>query len=924
MTLCDSAVTGVSAPRSVKGVFMKSLATGMSVRSRQWTGLSVLALAFLMSAPALGQEFGEPEATRSVAENDPDKNETDKNEADKASGDAKNMAKDETVTHPIRVTADRVWEALGGGTGELGTTVLGRDSFDVRTNGSGDANSFLRSMPNVQYVNDIDEDPGEDQEDVINLQPKEFSISGGRPYENNIILNGVGINTYSGSVERTEDELTTDDGLPNADLIYGLHSQSIFVPSSMVAHVTVIDSNASAKYGNFQGGVVAYDLLEPPKDRYRAGIEGNYQDDEFVHYKVATDDEQNPLGREHPEFHSHNKAAWVGGPVTDRFRWIGGVSLSEADTRKQRDYKYYSGWVDENSENLFANGAAVLDTQFGEFKLEGSMTDYHQDFESPTHLDLRNDVDTFSYTTQLRHRAKLGALKAGALDLSNIGIETIVFFNDASTENQSNSNELHSYTLKESSGWLSSELGSWCRDNPSDTRITCYRGGYGDRKQAETQTGAKTEIAGEVGAGTFIAGMGVTEVEANRARPEDFTFYSAVETIDDAQPAAFSSFTCPTDDPQCSPEQYADIRTIWSAYDITARMTLADAFAEVSQTWDWFGFRAGVRGDYNDYFDNFDVAPRLTAMVTPFHDLKLEAGYNRYYSMKEVLAMAVRDKQPRGQAYRRSHDSAGNVDATWSQLGSTGNYIASAAGLKTPYVDEYTVALLAEDPFLHGDLRLRYIDRHSKDQYATSHSSSSTKAYLTNDGTGRYRALTLEYAKGWQVDDFYRLSGLGFSGSLTWSDREISTNTYYYSDGADEYIYYNGESYTRATFNKVTGNLDIPVKVNLAMLSRWFDDRFEAGLSADLLMPYQGVRDTGSTISVGGVSHDIYEDHDYGSTLNVDAVARAMIWKWGKNDGLSLELKVTNLLDTAGNRVATDNNPFVRGRAFWVGASATF
>lgn len=481
---------------------MKSLATGMPARRRQWVGPGVLALAVLMSAPAFGQESGEADATRNEAAD-----ESDKTEANKASDDAKSAAKDDSVTHPIRVTADQAWEALGGGTGDLGTTVLGRDSFDVRTNGSGDANSFLRSMPNVQYINNDDLDPGEDQEDVINLQPQQFSISGGRLYENNIMLNGVGINTYSGSVERSEDSLTTADGLPNADLIYGLHPQTIYVPSSMVDKVTVVDSDASARYGDFQGGVVEYKLIDPPKDKYLGGVDVSYQTEDFVHYRLATDDKQNPLGKEHPEFDKSQSAAWVGGPISDRFRWIGGVSLDTAGTRKQRDYKYYSGWIDQDSSRLFAHTAGVLDTDIGEFKLEGSLTDYDQDFESNTHLGLRNDVDMFSYVVQLRHTAELGGINFAGIDFSNLGIETTAYLQDASTKNDSNDNLLYSYTVKESSGWTSSEI-DWCRPEPTSGNTICYRGGYGDREQEELQTGLKSEITGDVAGGTFVLGAG--------------------------------------------------------------------------------------------------------------------------------------------------------------------------------------------------------------------------------------------------------------------------------------------------------------------------------------------------------------------------------------------------------------------------------
>ena len=139
---------------------------------------------------------------------------------------------------------------------DVGTTTLDQEGFTIRTDGSGDANSALRGLPNVQYQNETDTDAGIDGQKILDTRPELLSISGGRTYENNFIVNGIPTNTVTGSVERYgNSELASDTNTPNADRFYGLHPQTIFVPSDFVDSVTVVDSNASARYGNFQGGV---------------------------------------------------------------------------------------------------------------------------------------------------------------------------------------------------------------------------------------------------------------------------------------------------------------------------------------------------------------------------------------------------------------------------------------------------------------------------------------------------------------------------------------------------------------------------------------------------------------------------------------------------------------------------------------------
>lgn len=202
---------------------------------------------------------------------------------------------------------------LGGpAVSDTGTTVFDSRNVMMRTDGGGDANSFMRNLPNVQYQNDTDENPGATPQSVIDTRPMELSINGAQTYENNFILNGVSISTISGPVEPGNFSTNLErDGTPNLNSFYGLHSQTVFVPAEFIGTATLIESNASAEYGQFQGGVVLYDLARPPTDGYHASVTYSHHSDDMVDYLLVTPDGRNPLARIAPTFTKNNLAASV-------------------------------------------------------------------------------------------------------------------------------------------------------------------------------------------------------------------------------------------------------------------------------------------------------------------------------------------------------------------------------------------------------------------------------------------------------------------------------------------------------------------------------------------------------------------------------------------------------------------------------------
>jgi hypothetical protein len=836
-------------------------------------------------------------------------------------------AADSNTLEEITVTSSGGGVTLGTeSAADTGTTVLDSTQVGIRTDGSGDANTFLRGLPNVQYQDDTNDNAGVEGQAILNTKPLELSLSGGRTYENNFILDGIGINTVTGTEEVIgSGELSDSTSTFNADRVYGLHSQTFYVPDGFVEEATVMDSNVSAQYGSFQGGVVSYKLAQPAKDRFRAQVTVDYQNDQMVNYNLGTEDGTNPKAVETPEFIKRKTSISISGPITDNIGVIGQFSRTDAWTEKDIGYIYGDKRIESESANDFYRVQLNAETDLGDFKLEGLHTDYHQDYQAANWRDLEIDMETQSYAGKLEHDYEFDDFTLGGLPLSNVKINTKVSVSKSESLNLGGENEAHNYQLTEYSNnaivWQSSIL-DWCRIDYTRTEgITCSDGGQGEeRGQGQTQYTVSQQLSGDVLAGSFLTGYNATFTQAHRWRAKDYTSYTYYTRWDKRSQTGYVNFTCQTVE-ACTSEQYAYSKAVYSAYDIEAQVMALNSYLEFDQTFGWLNLRPGVRFEFDDYQRNLNIAPRLVATVTPTEDFSISGGYNRYFDGQN-LAYAIRDQQPRQRVYTRSNTAGGVVSDSWSNPSQT-FYSNKASDLDTPYVDEFAAGINWTDPWTDGEWRLRYIYRESKSQYA-SETVTSNSRILTNNASGSYKSASIEYAKELGAFDFVHSDGAMFSGSLTWADSNVSADSYFYDeDDLEVPIYYDGKSYTQGGFNVVTGNMDIPLRAQLALSGSFLEERLKLGVSANYNFAYDGVEETTDDVVVDGVTHDVWVDKAFDGVLTVDVSGSYKVASMDDH-GVTLNFKVINLFNEIGNATSSTTTPWVVGRTLWVGASAEF
>jgi hypothetical protein len=208
---------------------------------------------------------------------------------------------------------------------------------------------------------------------------------------------------------------------------------------------------------------------------------------------------------------------------------------------------------------------------------------------------------------------------------------------------------------------------------------------------------------------------------------------------------------------------------------------------------------------------------------------------------------------------------------------------------------------------------------------------------LTNEGESEFQSASIEYGKTWSVDGA-NMDSVRLSGSLTWSKQKTTSNGYF-DDPTDTRIWYNKQSYSMGEFGMAQGNMDIPIRTSLDLVTTFFDERLTVGLSGNLNLAYDGVRGTDTTCTPStsvnatcrlpagseglGVSHDIFEDFHFRpvATFDLNTTYRAVNSEYG---ALDFEMKIQNMFNESGNRVSTATQPWIAGRSIWLGAKATF
>lgn len=187
-----------------------------------------------------------------------------------------------------------------------GTSILERNTIDVIPHGDGNVTDLLRVLPGIQY--------SESERSSLTggeILPAEISISGGRVYENNFLIDGIGNNSLLDPLEDNPMSVTQVPG----------HSQEMFLDTSLIDSVTVQRSNVSARYSGFTGGVVEMETRDPAKT-FGLKLSGRSTRSEWTSFHIEREGRDDfyssQEAEQQPEFRKYNYTINLDMPLTER------------------------------------------------------------------------------------------------------------------------------------------------------------------------------------------------------------------------------------------------------------------------------------------------------------------------------------------------------------------------------------------------------------------------------------------------------------------------------------------------------------------------------------------------------------------------------------------------------------------------------
>jgi len=771
----------------------------------------------------------------------------------------------------------------------LGKSVINKSQIQNYSVGSNTINDIAYTAANVQFLDNYNTLSGDS---IIDNRPSKISISGGHYYDNNFVVDGMRTNTLHDS---------TNDKMRSATELVG-HPQTIFVNPAMVESVTIYDSNVPASYGHFTGGVFEVKTKDPSGE-FHTGFTFGYESDDTMKYiLVAPEDYDEEDVPEKPRYTEYQFSAYVDTPVTEKTSALFEYSKQISDLKNRQSqtiYKTGASRTHSYTENYKVKAKTELNDfsslKFTSIYTPSEMTDVEQSLRTQKNKGWQNTVEYFRET-----------------DNSTLEVTTGYQHSDMGREQPAN-NYRYSRTASITWGGYSSYA---------------MTGGWGDIDAEEVQIPLKINYTLNINdTAKLNAGLEYAYEYASSTRKEDsygYTLYHVSDLIVSADGE---------DDPTViDGEQAFKQRSHYSAYDVDASINNIGLWLEFSNKHHIgstkLSYRLGTRYDREDFLDNGNLAPRLVVTFTPKEWLDVTVGWNRYYA-GNFLAYKLRELQPSYTLETRTYTEIDGKyvysSEDWKLKSVSRATRYSQADVDTPYNDEITLATTFHTGL--GDLKLQYLDRKGRDEFARSASETVTEDgvtqkyyFITNNGFTDYESFSFEWSKNWKNNDF--------NINATFSETKTSKNSNYIKEYTDEdaleEVYYNDQIITFSDLEQIREGFGSPDYVNMAWSSYWLKNRLSLTLVGRLEFAYDSIRQNGR-IRVDGTRYAFYEDYRVSDRYTLNLNTEWVVYEDANFGTVKLYAKVRNIFNSKNESGDIDDDLYYeKGRSLWLGFSYDF
>jgi hypothetical protein len=733
---------------------------------------------------------------------------------------------------------------------------------------------------------------GEEQrtsENAGEILPPRISISGGRAYENNYSVDGVGLNSL---IDPLADNQNAIDQVPG-------HPQRAFIHQDLIESVTVYDSNIPARYGRFVGGVVDA-RTRMPADQLGGNISLRTTRDAWTEFQVDYDDrddfDHSNSFNQQPRFKKYDGGIELNVPINDQVGLLGSYKRIQSDM----ELFHFGDWKEQDKtlETFFLKGVWTPPTSYT-LELTASYTPSEEDFFITDAKDSDFTIERSGYTLNGIFR---GDVQLGSYELTA-----------AYLENENSRDAPANFFL-----WRNTPSKNW-GDALGSSRSR--EGGFGDIENTEESFQLRADLI----ANAFTTGHLSHVINFGAEYTWDQAEYDRKDTSSVHNSSTLNAdVVCAPGDSACvSREQYFGKRNVYLAQSQDADINYFATYLDDLITIGPVELRPGVRVSHDDFMDNTNIAHRLAGNwdILQNGQTLLIGGYNRYYG-ESLLTYKVREAIVPFVKEKRSLDSDTNQLSPWEFSSISSVTLDKYSELDTPYSDEWTVGIVQQ--LLGGTLELNYLERNNEDQFAKEKiteeiGGEDTNFYvLNNNGSSEYKSVKVSWERQWAKHYL--------SINYTHSDQDSSNESYddtFDEDDVDEKIWYEGKLIDSDDLPRLDYNRE-------HMLNIIYTARLPWNFTFTNVTQYLGDYDARSKIT------SKTEKEELGIPSDVTAYERTTrpdywVFDWRldwqqrmyRSQEIVLSLEVDNVFDRT-PEIGNHDSTYELGRQFWLGMTYIF
>ena len=766
---------------------------------------------------------------------------------------------------------------------KVGTAQYNNQDLQNMPNGKKSISDFLKRNNNVQFQRNAFSAGTQ-----ASLSPEDFSINGAPSFSNKFVVNGVNTtNTFDPVGTTANTNFTT----------LSSQSQTANINTDLLCELEVLDSNVSARHGDFQGGVIKANTCAPstPVGELHGAIGLDYTTDAWSRFnyvdaaeEIAFEDAQDTS--HHREYTTWGYSSSLYGNLTDQL----GFNLNLA--QRKSIIPVMTGFSDQKINTKQYNdslGLTVFYRPHEQHQLKFGYDLFYGSEDGYTKNMLNSDFSKNNIT----HAAFINSIQ----NLAYAKLEQNLSYRHSDNEREMKKN----YSVI----WDYAEGSKDWRDASSITE-----GGVGGNLINRQQ-----KLSYDINAlfqplqfmqtsHQFALGGEYTHNEGRWIRPDATYTYTTRSNL--------QGQTCAAGDPLCDPAptrkgwegQYTTYGVYYGAGDYLSRQDQWALYAEDNIKWRNFSARIGLRIDYETLAGNLNLAPRLNLHYQPFTSdlLRLTTGYNRYYGSTylvtelDELAYSNNGKVTRINPYQP--DWSADNDYGWQLNLNKPTGGTKATDLNTPYSDEKLFAIQSKISQLN--LELKWVQRSFHDQVRQQSATDDTPRTFVNVNGGEADTYSLNMSHANPLELWGTRHNISFG--LSYVKQNTLRGDYRKTDDAAA-----GYHQQIMVDGKLIYKSDLPTKDQpLTARLSWNIDALNERLKFNNFFYFRSGSENYTVTDKNFITDhneliNVYEKKSYASKFNWDS-RLSYDWYQKEHSKLSTGLTISNVLNKK-NVAVTDN-----------------